>query len=184
MKVQHALRAFTAKDRKAIKLASQNYPISDYYQVDQLLTELGIGEAIVSALDSKGRPTPLAHTYLRAPQSRMDVLSQREIDAVLDQSNLIQKYNEEIDRESAYEILTGKIEDAQSEEAQEKLQEQNKSARKTSRRGEKSTFEKVVNSTTTRQIGRTVAREVTRGLLGILGIKTTRRRSKRRSGWF
>jgi DNA helicase HerA-like ATPase len=184
LKVQHALRAFTAKDRKAIKLASQNYPISDYYQVDQLLTELGIGEAIVSALDSKGRPTPLAHTYLRAPQSRMDVLSQREIDAVLDQSNLIQKYNEEIDRESAYEILTGKIEDAQSEEAQEKLQEQNKSARKTSRRGEKSTFEKVVNSTTTRQIGRTVAREVTRGLLGILGIKTTRRRSKRRSGWF
>jgi len=60
LKVQHALRAFTAKDRKAIKLAAQNYPLTDFYDVDQLLTELGIGEAIVSALDSKGRPTPLA----------------------------------------------------------------------------------------------------------------------------
>tara|TARA_R110000737_G_scaffold67283_2_gene95334 strand:- start:717 stop:1670 length:954 start_codon:yes stop_codon:yes gene_type:complete len=184
LKVQHALRAFTAKDRKAIKLASQNYPITPYYKVDQLLTELGIGEALVSALDSKGRPTPLAHTYLRAPQSRMDILSNREIDAIIDKSSIIRKYNEEIDRESAYEILTGKIEDAQSKEAQEKLLEQNRSARSSSRRGEKSTFEKVVNSTTTRQIGRTVAREITRGILGVLGIKTTRRRSKKRTGWF
>ncbi len=184
LKVQHALRAFTAKDRKAIKLAAQNYPITEHYKVDQLLTELGIGEAIVSALDSKGRPTPLAHTYLRAPQSRMDILSGREIDAILDQSSLIRKYNEEIDRESAYEILTGKIEDAQSKEAQEELERQNKKARKTSRRREKSTFEKVVSNTTTRQIGRTVARELTRGLLGVLGIKTTRRRSKKRTGWF
>ena len=184
LKVQHALRAFTAKDRKAIKLAAQNYPITPYYKVDQLLTELGIGEALVSALDGKGRPTPLAHTYLRAPQSRMDVLSNREIDAILDQSKIMQKYNEEIDRESAYEILTGKIEDAQSIEAQEQLEEQNEKARKTSRRGEKSTFEKVVNSTTTRQIGRTVAREITRGILGVLGIKTTRRRSTKRTGWF
>ena len=114
----------------------------------------------------------------------MDVLSNREIDAILDQSKIMQKYNEEIDRESAYEILTGKIEDAQSIEAQEQLEEQNEKARKTSRRGEKSTFEKVVNSTTTRQIGRTVAREITRGILGVLGIKTTRRRSTKRTGWF
>jgi len=185
LKVQHALRAFTAKDRKAIKLAAQNYPLTDFYDVDQLLTELGIGEAIVSALDSKGRPTPLAHAYLRAPQSRMDVLTTTEINDIIGRSNLVRKYNEEIDRESAYEILTGKIEDAQSLEAQEKLEEQNKKARKTSSRKEKSALEKVYNSTTTRQIGRTVAREITRGLLGVLGIKTTRRRSTRRkTGWF
>lgn len=184
LKIQHALRAFTAKDRKAIKLAAQNYPITPFYKVDQLLTELGIGEALVSALDSKGRPTPLAHTYLRAPQSRMDILSSSEIDAIIDQSSIIRKYNEEIDRESAYEILTGKIEDAQSKEAQEQLKDQNRSARRVSRRAEKSTFEKIVNSTTTRQIGRTVAREITRGILGVLGIKKTRRRSKKRTGWF
>lgn len=183
LKVQHALRAFTAKDRKAIKLAAQNYPITEFYEVDKLLTELGIGEAIVSALDSKGRPTPLVHTYLRAPQSRMDVLTTREINAIVRESFIVDKYNEDIDRESAYEILTGKIEEAQSKEAQERLKEQNSRARRNSRRGEKSTFEKVINSTTTRQIGRTVARELTRGLLGVLGIKTTRR-SRRKKSWF
>ncbi len=182
LKVQHALRAFTAKDRKAIKLAAQNYPITEYYKVDQLLTELGIGEAIVSALDNKGRPTPLAHTYLRAPQSRMDVLTTQEINTIVRDSYLVDKYNEDIDRESAYEILTGKIEEAQSKEAQERLKKQNESARKSSGRREKSTMEKVYNSTTTRQIGRTVARELTRGLLGVLGIKTTRR--SRRKSWF
>ncbi|MEE9437729.1 MAG: helicase HerA-like domain-containing protein [Saprospiraceae bacterium] len=184
LKIQHALRAFTAKDRKAIKLTAQNYPITKFYNVDQLLTELGIGEALVTALNDKGIPTPLAHTYLRAPQSRMDVLTSREINTVVNNSRLIDKYNKEIDRESAYEILTGKIEDAQSKEAQERLYDQNKRARKTSRRSEKSTVEKIYNSTTTRQIGRTVARELTRGLLGVLGIKTTRRRSRRRTGWF
>lgn len=183
LKIQHALRAFTAKDRKAIKLVAQNYPITAYYKIDQLLTELGIGEAIVSALDSKGRPTPLAHTYLRAPQSRMDILTTREINEIIRKSFLIDKYNEEIDRESAYEILTGKIEEAQSIEAQERLKEQNRSARRSSsRKREKSTLEKVYNSTTTRQIGRTVARELTRGLLGVLGIKTTRR--SRKKSWF
>ena len=182
LKIQHALRAFTAKDRKAIKLAAQNYPLTDYYKVDQLLTELGIGEAIVSALDSKGRPTPLVHTFLRAPQSRMDILTDKEMDYIISGSRIIERYNEVIDRDSAYELLTGKIKEAQSEEIQEELKaQQEKAYKSSSRRKEKSTFDKVVNSTTTRQIGRTVARELTRGLLGILGIKKTRRS---KSSWF
>jgi DNA helicase HerA-like ATPase len=181
LKIQHALRAFTAKDRKAIKLAAENYPLTKYYDVDQVLTELGIGEALISALNEKGIPTPLVHTYLRAPQSRMDVLIDKEIDQILRDSRIADKYNEVIDRDSAYEILTGKIKTAQSEEVQEELKKQEDAARKTSRR-EKSTFDKVFNSTTTRQIGRTVARELTRGILGVLGVKTTSRRSK--SSWF
>ena len=183
LKMQHALRAFTAKDRKAIKLAAQNYPDSEYYDTASLLTELGIGEALVTTLNEKGIPTPLAHTMLRAPQSRMDVLTAHEIDAVLDQSEVIEKYNEVINRESAYEILSGKIEEAQEEEHKEKMTTQKKKA--SSRKAEKSTLEKVVSNTTTRQIGRTVARELTRGLLGVLGIKTsTRRRSRKKTGWF
>ena len=188
LKVQHALRAFTAKDRKAIKLAAQNYPLTDYYDIDQLLTELGIGEALVSALNEKGIPTPLVHTMLRAPQSRMDILSNKEIDKIIDESYMIRKYNEVIDRESAYEILSGKIEEAQEEEKQAELREQQEKAeRQSSRRGtrrrEKSMVEQVMGSTTTRQIGRTVARELTRGLLGVLGVKTTKRRRSRKS-WF
>ncbi|MDC1506105.1 DUF853 domain-containing protein, partial [Winogradskyella sp.] len=78
LKVQHALRAFTAKDRKAIKLTAQNYPDTDYYDTAEVLTSLGIGEALVSALDEKGKPTPLAATMMRAPMSRMDILTKAE----------------------------------------------------------------------------------------------------------
>ncbi len=182
LKIQHALRAFTAKDRKAIKLTAQNYPLTDYYDVEKLLTELGIGEALVSVLNEKGIPTPLAHTLLRAPQSRMDVLTKSEIDQLAGKSKLIPKYNKSIDRESAHEILTGKIEEAQSESHQETMRDQREKARRSTRR-EKSMFEQVLNSTTTRQIGRTVARELTRGLLGVLGVSTTKRRRKK-SSWF
>lgn len=179
LKIQHALRAFTAKDRKAIKLAAQNYPLTDYYDVEQVLTELGIGEALVSALDEKGIPTPLVLTYLRAPQSRMDILSEQEMDNIILRSNILSKYYQTVDRDSAYEILTGKIKDAQSKEIQDELKAQQAKAEKASaksKRKEKGFIETVYNSTTTRQIGRTVAREITRGLLGVLGIKRRRRR--------
>lgn len=180
LKVQHALRAFTAKDRKSIQQAAENFPESEFYKVDQLLTELGIGEALVTALNEKGIPTPLVHCYLRAPQSRMDILQPDEIQEFLRRSHLVVKYNEPLDRESAHEILTAKLEDAQLDSHREVIKEQRSRAR-----SEKSTLDKVFSNTTTRQIGRTVARELTRGLLGVLGVKTTTRRStRRRTGWF
>ncbi len=113
LKVQHALRAFTARDRKAIKLTAENYPESEFYDTKAVLTSLGIGEALISALDEKGRPTPLAATLLRAPMSRMDVLTNDELEDVIDSSKLVRKYGEIIDRESAYEILNEKIEKAE-----------------------------------------------------------------------
>ncbi|SNR29939.1 hypothetical protein SAMN04488009_1011 [Maribacter sedimenticola] len=113
LKVQHALRAFTARDRKAIKMTAENYPESEYYDTKEVLTSLGIGEALISALDEKGRPTPLAATLLRAPMSRMDVLTDKELANVIDKSSLVNKYNEIIDRESAYEILNEKIDEAE-----------------------------------------------------------------------
>ena len=182
LKIQHALRAFTAKDRKAIKLAAQNYPETDFYKVETILTELGIGEALVTTLNEKGIPTPLAHTMLRAPQSRMDVLTNDEINTLLIDSKLLLKYNEAIDRESAYEILGEKIEDAQKAEKQAELKKQQSKASRSRGRKEKSTIEKVMTSTTTRQIGRTIARELTRGLLGVLGIGGKSKR--RKSSWF
>ena len=119
LKVQHALRAFTAKDRKAIKLASENYPDSEYYDTDEVLTQLGIGEAFVSALNEKGSPTPLAATMMRAPMSRMDILSKKELNDLLGDSKLAKKYNEDVDRESAYEILNKKIATINKQEAKE-----------------------------------------------------------------
>ncbi|PSG91747.1 helicase HerA-like domain-containing protein [Aurantibacter aestuarii] len=135
LKVQHALRAFTAKDRKAIKLTAQNYPDTDYYDTADVLTSLGTGEALVSALDEKGRPTPLAATMMRAPMSRMDILTPQEINTLLDKSELVKKYNDTIDRESAYEILNKKIEEA---EALKQKMEAKEEAAKAKEREEKS----------------------------------------------
>lgn len=127
LKIQHALRAFTANDRQAIRQTADNYPISEYYKTDELLTSLGIGEALVTALNEKGIPTPLAATMLRAPMSRMDVLNDTEIADINKQSKLVKKYQEEIDRESAYEILTKKIEEAiEAASEQETAQEEEK----------------------------------------------------------
>ena len=161
MKVQHALRAFTAKDRKNIRKVAENYPITEYYESDTLLTSMGIGEAMITLLNEKGIPTPLVHTLLCAPQSRMDVLSEREIDALVSRSELVSKYNKEIDRESAYEILTKKLERASAEK--EDVEE----VKSRTRRREKSTLEVIMQSSVTR----TVVREVTRGILGVLGIR-------------
>jgi hypothetical protein len=158
LKVQHALRAFTAKDRKAIKLTAENYPLSEYYDTKEVLTSLGIGEALISALDEKGRPTPLAATLLRAPMSRMDVLTDAELKSVIKDSDLVSKYNKSIDRESAYEILNEKIEKAEKETEKEKEREKPTSRRTTSRRSTRmNPVVKVLTSAT-----------FIRGVLGIL----------------
>ena len=176
LKIQHSLRAFTAKDRKAIKLAAENFPLTKYYNVDQVIMELGIGESLITVLDEKGRPTPLVRTMMRAPQSRMDVLTPAEINYIVRASSLIEKYNQQIDRESAYEILSKKIQIAQEEQRQAELIKQGEAAsrptRQTSKRssGRKSTLEKAIDDTT-KTLGRTLAKEITRGLLGILGGK-------------
>ncbi len=176
LKVQHALRAFTAKDRTAIKKTAENYPLTDFYKTEELLTSLGIGEAIVTVLSEKGTPTPLAHTLMRAPATRMDVLSPVEIQALVNNSSLAKKYNEVIDRESAFEILEKRMKEDDGEEGEEPKEEQKAKPTKE----EKSTLEKLSENTMVRQVGRTLASTLTRGLLGVLGLKTTTRR--RRSG--
>lgn len=128
IKIQHALRAFTANDRKGIKLAAQNYPVSDFYEVDQELTKLGTGEALVTVLNEKGMPTPLARTLLRAPMSRMDILTDKELDELISNSKLVVKYNEVINRESAYDILNEKLENTTTTKSQKSSSKSNKSA--------------------------------------------------------
>jgi uncharacterized protein len=121
MKVQHALRAFTARDRKAINLVAQNYPETSFYKTEQLLTELGIGEALVTVLDERGAPTPLAATLLCAPRSRLGPLSPDELQEAVGRSALAQKYNTTLDPQSAYEILGGKVLAASSPEQAQKV---------------------------------------------------------------
>lgn len=174
LKVQHALRAFTEKDRKAIKKTAENYPISEFYKTDELLTSIGIGQALITALSEKGIPTPLAAAHLRAPMSRIGVLTPDEVQQIVSSSSIASKYNEILDRESAFEILNAKLKSIQ-EDPQEEEKTKKKSVKE-----EKSTLEKVSENTLVRQVGRTVFKEVARGLLGVLGIGG----KKKKSGWF
>lgn len=119
LKVQHALRAFTAKDRKTIKKTAENYPLTDFYDTETLLTQLGIGEAFVTVLNEKGIPTPLVACKMRAPLTRMDILNEQEIDQVMMRSQLALKYNDTLDKESAFEILNKRMEKMDEKEVQE-----------------------------------------------------------------
>lgn len=169
LKVQHALRAFTAADRKTIKQAAENFPVSDFYKTDELLTQLGIGEALVTLLNEKGIPTPLVHTMLCAPRSRMDVLTDTEIDQLVAGSKLAAKYAKEIDSDSAYEILTRKLEEAA---AAAPPPEEKPSAGAGRTTKEPSFFDNPV----VKQVGRTAASVITRSLLGALGLTGRSRR--------
>lgn len=172
LKIQHALRSFTARDRKAIKLAAENYPITQYYNTAEELTNLGIGEALITVLNEDGIPTPLARTLLRAPYSRMDIIDDKEFREVLNRSILKNKYNLSIDRESAYEKLMEKL-DALAEDQVEDSEPRSTKRRKTST--EPTLLETLSKNTMVRQMGRTLIRELSRGLLGVFGGRSRRR---------
>lgn len=164
LKIQHALRAFTAKDRKSINQTADNYPTSDYYDTSEVLTSLGIGEALVTALNEKGIPTPLVATMMRAPMSRMDILTETEIQEINSKSKLVKKYSELIDRESAYEMLNKKIAIIDTEAAQDEKEKLEEKATKT-----RTTQSKKDNSA----MGKSVLKVLTsatfiRGVFGIL----------------
>lgn len=168
LKVQHALRAFTAADRKTIKQAAENFPETSFYDTDELLTQMGIGEALVTMLNEKGVPTPLVHVMLAPPRSRMDVLTNAEIDSLVQKSKLANKYNRQINNESAYEILNAKLEDAAQQSQLQTTSSRNKSKKEPS----------FLDNPAVKQMERTAASIITRSLLGALGLGG-RSRSKR-----
>jgi DNA helicase HerA-like ATPase len=171
LKIQHALRAFTAADRKTIKQAAENFPESNFYKTDELLTQIGIGEALVTFLNEKGIPTPLVHTMLCPPRSRMDILSDAELNAAINKSSLLSKYNQSIDSESAYEILTGKLQEAAN--LSQQTEQKNQQSKKVKPQKETSIFDSPV----IHQVERTAASVITRSILGALGLGGRRRRS-------
>ncbi|MCH5715635.1 DUF853 domain-containing protein [Niabella hibiscisoli] len=173
LKVQHALRAFTAADRKVIKQTAENYPESEFYKTDELLTQVGIGEALITMLNEKGIPTPLVHCMLRAPQSRMDVLTDTELNAIVDSSKIARHYNEVIDSNSAYEILTQKLEAAANQK--EEIAQQKEEAK--AQKQEKGFFDNPI----VKSVARTAGNTIVRSLLGAIGLSGG---SRKRKSWF
>ena len=174
-RVQHQLRAHTPNDAKALKQTVNTYPTSSYADLGEVITSLGIGEAIVTVMNEKGAPTPVAWTRLRAPESLMAAADPAAMDAQVKASPLFAKYAEPIDRESAREKLAARLEagaaQAEAERAEKEQTGKTPTAPKPKapaprRKPEKSMVEEVVTSTTFRQVMRTAAREIVRGVLG------------------
>lgn len=177
LKVQHALRAFTAADRKTIKQAAENYPETEFYKVDDLITQLGIGEALVTMLNEKGIPTPLVHTMIRPPQSRMDILTDQEVGSIVGGSKLAGKYNQQVDAQSAYEILNEKI--ALAQQRSEEIHQMETQAKAEATAAKRAPKEKtILDNPLVRSAGRTAATMITRSLLGVLGLGGSSRRRR------
>ncbi len=174
LKIQHSLRAFTAADRAVIKQTAQNYPETNFYKTEDLITQLGIGEALVTLLNEKGIPTPLAQVMMCTPRSRMDVLSDTEINTLVTNSKLAPKYNQVIDSQSAYEILTAKLQEAAASQPQP--------ADKKTAKPEESTLEKVANNTIVKSMMRQAGNTIVRSLLGSLGLGGRSKSSSK--SWF
>jgi DNA helicase HerA-like ATPase len=123
-RVQHALRAFTPDDAKALKATVSTFPKSDVYELGDLLTQMGIGEAVVTILSEKGAPTPIAWTRLRPPASLMAQLDPEKQTSIVAASELLDDYGQVIDRESAYEKLLAKVAPEPEAAPQQQQQEQ------------------------------------------------------------
>jgi len=175
-RVQHQLRAATPNDAKALKQTVNTYPVSAYPDLAQVILQLGIGEAIVTVMNERGAPTPVAWTRLRAPESLMGAADPATLQAAVAASPLQAKYGTAIDRESAREILAAKLEaGAAKAEAEAPVQPGPASpgdhipvpkpakAPKAAK-PEKSMIEQVVTSTAFKQAARTAAREIVRGI--------------------
>ncbi|MCX4576069.1 DUF853 domain-containing protein [Streptomyces sp. NBC_01571] len=172
-RVQHALRAFTPDDQKALKATVRTFPDSGY-DLEEVLTALGIGEAVVTVLSEKGAPTPVAATRLRAPRSLMGPVDAAALDRAARESSLYGRYAQAVDRESAYEKLTAQ-EAARARAAAEVEPSPGRTPAKGGPKKETSVVEQVVTSgvfkSLARSVGTQIGREITRSLFG-----TARRR--------
>ncbi len=174
-RIQHALRAYTPAERKAVKAAAQSFRENDAFESEDVITDLGVGEALVSTLDRKGVPTIVARTLIRPPSSRLGPATDVERKDVMANSPVQGKYDESVDRESAYEVLEKKEEAAAKEAERLAKEEERAKARaekekaKAKPRRRRSTRQSATEAAVKTGL-RTAARELTRYVLrGILG---------------
>jgi DNA helicase HerA-like ATPase len=165
-RVQHALRAFTPRDQKAVKTAAQTFRQNEGLDTEKVITELGVGEALVSFLDEKGRPRPVQRALIHPPQSRIGPLSDEERRAHMERSPFKGRYDQVLDRHSAYEMLQERAEQA-AREAGEAETEKAETGAGGRGRQRQSVFEAFAKSAM-RSVGSQIGRQIARGLLGSL----------------
>ena len=173
--MQHALRAYTPAERKAVKAAAESFRENDQFDTEEVITDLGVGEALVSTLDRKGVPTVVARTLIRPPSSRLGPATDAEREVVKSDSPVGGQYDEAIDRESAYEILLEREEEAaeaaerEAERLEKEKERERKEKERTTTRRRRSTRQSPGEAALKSGL-RTLANEVTRYLVrGVLG---------------
>ena len=172
-RVQHALRAFTPRDQKAVKAAATTFRVNPALDTESAITELGVGEALISVLDEKGTPTIVRRAFIAPPESRLGAITPQERQSVIQGSAFYGHYEKAVDRESAYELLQRRAQQAPAPEEAPPQEGGMLSGVMGSAGGIFGAFAK----SAARSIGTQVAREITRGLLGgIFGGGSTRRR--------
>jgi DNA double-strand break repair helicase HerA and related ATPase len=187
-RVQHALRAFTPRDQKTVKAAAETFRPNPHLKVDQVITELAVGEALISFLDEKGTPDVVERALIVPPAGQIGPITPEERERIIKSSMVYGHYEQVIDRESAYEILTGKTAAANQGQTapgtaidQDELEAKRDAFRKQQAGAHKpGVFEKIAaafGTSAARSVANTIGREITRGLLGsILGGGRSRRR--------
>ncbi len=168
-RVQHALRAYTPSERKAVRVAAQSFRENPALDTVTAITELGVGEALVSTLQDKGIPMPVQRTLVRPPQSRMGKATEAERQAVMAHDPNLRRYRDPIDPRSAHEILRERAEAAlmRQEEATKNQQEAKAKARKSGGSNRQSSTEAFFKSMA-RAAGSSLGRQLLRGVLGSL----------------
>ncbi len=165
LKIQHALRAFTPKDIKFIKSAAQSFPPNPDFDTETAITALGIGEALVSVLDDKGKPLPVQLTLIRPPETRIGPLAEEERQHRIKRSPLQGRYEHIVDRESAYEILKDRAKEIQNQQEEAERLKTSEKTKPTSGRTRQSAGEAFIKSAA-RAIGSQIGRQIIRGILG------------------
>jgi len=164
-RVQHALRAYTPRERKAVRVAAQSFRTNPDLDIETVISELGVGEALVSVMQEKGVPSVVQRTLIRPPHSRIGPVSESERKSLIDNSLLDQRYRETIDRESAHEVLQKRAEEKLREiEDVEKSQIAAPKKKSSNRQSTSEAFMKSI----ARSIGSGVGRRIVRGILGSL----------------
>ena len=176
-RVQHALRAYTPKDQKALRAAAQSFRENKSFDTEEALQALGVGEALVSVLDEKGVPTIVQKANILPPHSSMNAVAEDVIRQNIAENPLNRKYAREEDRESAYEVLQEEAEEAREEaekeakkaarEAEKKSAKKTSTQKKSTTRKTKSAFDKAVSSAAN-TVGRELGKQLVRGILGNL----------------
>ena len=166
-RIQHALRAYTAKDQKAVKAAAETFRDNPAFSTTEVITEMGVGEALVSMLDEKGRPQIVQRTMIKPPQGQIGPITPQQRQQLMQSSLVAGVYEKMLDRESAHEILAERAEKMQKAalaEQTEAAKESVKPARKSNR---ESVFEAFAKSAM-RSVGSQIGRRLVRGIFGSL----------------